>query len=70
MSCIVTSSCDAEDCLCLVWFPVLVILKMVCVLTVWLLIHVMNRAPEEKINRKSAGDNKINVNGTDDDQWK
>ena len=33
-------------------------LKMVCVLTVQLPIHVMNRAPEETINRKSRGNNK------------
>ena len=42
-------------------------LKMVCVLTVQLSIHVMKRAPEETINRKS-GDDKIKLNGRDDDQ--
>ena len=42
-------------------------LKMVCVLIVQLLIHVMNGAPEQTIDRKSEGDNKMN--GRDEDQW-
>ena len=40
------------------WLPVFVMLKMVCVLIVQLPIHVVNRAPEETINRKSGGGNK------------
>ena len=43
---------------CLVWFPDFTMLKMVCVLTVQLPIHVMKRAPEQTIHRKSEGDNK------------
>ena len=35
---------------CLVWFPDFTMLKMVCVLIVQLPIHVMNRAPEEKMS--------------------
>ena len=58
MSCIVTSCYDPEDVVCLVQLPVLVMLKMVCVLIVQLSIHVMKRAPEETINRKSGDDNK------------
>ena len=48
---------DVEN-ICLVWFPDFTMLKMVCVLVVQLPIHVMNRAPEETIHRKSEGDNK------------
>ena len=43
---------------CLVWFPDFTMLKMVCVLIVQLPIHVMNRAPEQTIHKKSEGDNK------------
>ena len=55
MSCLGPRFYDTEDGACLMWVPVLLLLKMVCVLycPVGLAIHVMNRAPEEKINRKS-----------------
>ena len=43
---------------CLVCFAHFTMLKMVCVLIVQLLIHVMNGAPEQTIDRKSEGDNK------------
>ena len=48
---------DVEN-ICLVWFPDFTMLKMVCVLIVQLPIHVMKRAPEQTIHRKSEGDNK------------
>ena len=44
---------------CLVRFPDFTMLKKVCVLIVQLPIHVLNRAPEQTIHRKSEGDNKI-----------
>ena len=55
MSCLGPGFYDTEDGACLMWVPVLLLLKMVCVLycSVGLAIHVMNRAPEETINRKS-----------------
>ena len=49
-------SCLVTDDVCPV--AILVRQKIVCVLIVQLPIHVMNRAPEEMINRKSEDDNK------------
>ena len=44
--------------------------KMMCVLTVQLPIHLMNKAPEDTINRTSRGDNKDKISGSDNfDEW-
>ena len=48
--------------------------KMMCVLMVQLPIHLMNKAPEDTINRTSRGDNKKwteeMINGSDNvDEW-
>ena len=44
--------------------------KMMCVLTVQLPIHLMNKAPEDTINRTSRGDNKEKISGSDNfDEW-
>ena len=41
-----------------------------CVLMVQLPIHLMNKAPEDTINRTSRGDNKEKINGSDSvDEW-
>ena len=44
--------------------------KMMCVLMVHLPIHLMNKAPEDTINRTSRGDNKEKISGSDNvDEW-
>ena len=43
--------------------------KMMCVM-VHLPIHLMNKAPEDTINRTSRGDNKEKTSGSDNvDEW-
>ena len=49
---------DVQNICCLVWLPDFTMLKIVCVLIVQLPIHVMNRAPEQTIHRKSEDVNK------------
>ena len=44
--------------------------KMMCVLMVQLPIHLMNKAPEDTINRTSRGDNKEKISASDNfDEW-
>ena len=44
--------------------------KMMWVLMVQLPIHLMNKAPEDTINRMSRGDNKEKISGSDNvDEW-